>query len=136
MRLDLPRDNWADIRDPDEIPRKQARAFRKELYRLAGGAGDVDPTLDQEAAARAAGVALLQSDGGMDGLEDMAEALVLAVVSDWSYGEVSADTLGSMPDAAVDAIYNRVQAGGYIEKLMPDFSPSPDDDSPTTPSGA
>jgi hypothetical protein len=136
MRLDLPRDNWAEIRDPDEIPRKAARAFRKELYRLSGRVGDVDPELDQEEAARAAAVALLKSDGALDGIEDMAEVLVLAVVAEWSYGEVSADVLDSMPDAAVDAIYDYVQAHAYIEKLMPDFSPSQDEDSPTTPSGA
>lgn len=134
-RLELPNGAWADVREPDEVPRKVARAFRKVLYRLSAGA-DVDPALDREAAARAAGAALMKSDSGLDGIEDMADALVFCVVSEWSFGAVDQDTLDAMPDAAVDAIYQHAVSGGYMEKLMPDFGISPDPDSPTPPSGA
>ena len=134
-RLDLPNEQWADIREPDQIPRKQARQFRKVLYRLTAGAADVDPSLDEDQAAKAVGRALMNSDSGLDGIEDMADAMVFAVVAEWSYGEVTQETLDNMPDAAVDAIYQHAVTGGYIEKLMPDFGVNPDDDSPTTPSG-
>ena len=130
MKLDLPNGAWALVREPDEVPRKQARAFRRVLYKLSAGA-DVDPTLDQEAAAREAGRALLHSDSGLDGIEDMADALVFCAVAEWSYGPVDAETLDTMPDAAVDAIYQHAVTAGYMDKLMPDFGVNPDEDSPT-----
>jgi hypothetical protein len=134
-RLELPHDSWAELREPDEIPRKGARQFRKVLYRLAAPARDLDPTLDAEAQAAAVGKAMLSSDDGMDGVEDLAEAMVLCVVREWSYGAVCEAVLDEVPDKAIDAIYSACQAGGYIEKLMPDFSVNPDPESFTAPSG-
>ena len=134
MRLELPHDGWAELREPDEIPRKRARQFRKVLYRLAAPASDVDQDLSAEAQAAEVGRAMLASDDGMSGVEDMAEAMVLAAVSEWSYGAVCSEVMDNMPDAAVDAIYASCQERGYIEKLMPDFGASADEDSPTTPS--
>lgn len=135
-RLDLPNGEWADIRDADAIPRKAARAFRKVLYRLSSGAADIDPRMDPDEAARAAASELLKSDSTLDGIEDMADALVFAVVNAWSYGPVDQPTLDEMPDSAVDAIYQAAIAGGYMDNLMPDFGVSPDEDSPTKPSRA
>ena len=135
MRLELAGGQWAELRDADQIPRKPARAFRKVLYRVAAPTLDTaDPTLVAEAQAAAVGKALIASGDGIDGLEDMAEAMVLAVVSEWSFGEVTSAVLDTVPDAAVDAIYEECQKGGYIDKLMPDFGVSPDESSPTTPS--
>jgi hypothetical protein len=131
-RLELPHDAWADLREPDEIPRGAARRFRKTLYKLAAPAADVDQTLDADAQAAAVAKAMMATEGGMDGIEDLAEALVLASVSEWSYGSVCSEVLEDIPDKAIDLIYDACQ--GYIEKLMPDFGPSQDEDSPTTPS--
>ena len=132
-KLDLPHDQWADLREADEIPRKAARRFRKVLYSLAGAA-NVDPDLDEDARAAAVGQAMLSSPNGMDGIEDMGEAMVLAAVREWSYGAVCQEVLDDLPDSAVDAIYDACQAGGYIDALMPNFDTDPDPDSPTQPS--
>lgn len=134
MRLELLHDQWAELREPDEIPRKAARRFRKVLYRLAAPASEVNQDLSAEAQATEVGKAMLASDEGMDGIEEMAEAMVLAAVSEWSFGSVCAEVLDNIPDAAVDAIYASCQERGYIEKLMPDFGASAEDDSPTLPS--
>lgn len=128
---------WAELRSPESIPRRQARAFRKVLYKMAAPAaeGGVDlepgqePTKEQ---ATAMGKAMMASEGGMDGFEDMAEAMVLAVVSSWSFGEVTSEVLETIPDSAVDKIYAKCSDDGYIDKLMPSFSGSADEDSPTT----
>ena len=132
MRLDLGDEQYADLREADKIPRKQARAFRKVLYRVAAPAASVDASNPE--AAQAAAASLLQSSDGMDGIEEMAEAMVLAAVSFWTFGDVSSDVLDTIPDSAVDTIYDYCQKAGYIEKLMPDFGVSDDTDSPTTPS--
>ena len=133
MRLVLPHDEWAELREADEIPRKAARRFRKVLYAMASTAG-LDPNLDADAQAAEVGKAMLSSPDKMDGIEDMAEAMVLAAVREWSFGSVCQEVLDDIPDAAADAIYDACQAGGYIDALMPDFSTSMDDDSPTQPS--
>lgn len=131
-RIDVPH-GWAELRDADEIPRKAARRFRKVLYSLASGA-DLDPSKSQDEQAAEVGKSMLASENGMDGIEDMAESMVLAVVREWSFGAVCQEVLDELPDSAVDAIYDECQRGGYIEKLMPDFSVSPEEDSPTPPS--
>lgn len=131
-RLDLPNDNWVDVYAPDEVPRKPARTFRKVLYRLSAGVSGIDP--NDEAAAAKAATELLKSSDTLDGMEDMADALVFAVVNAWSYGPVDQPTFDVMPDSAVDVIYQHAIDGGYMDKLMPDFSPNPNEDSPTTPS--
>jgi hypothetical protein len=135
LELKLAGGGWANLREADQIPRRQARAFRKVLYHLAAATGiEPDPNQDPNTAALEAGKALLASDSGLDEIEDMAEALALAAVDTWSYGEVTADVLATIPDAAVNQIFDACQEGGYLEKLMPDFGVSPDEDSPTTPS--
>ena len=136
-RLELPRDGWAELREVDQIPRKHAKAYRAAFYAsIAPAADDLDhPEMEEKAAARAAGIALLKA-GGMSGVEAAVDALVLAIVSDWSFGPVDQATLDNMPDDAAEAIHERAVADGYIEKLMPDFGVNPDDSSPTGPSSA
>ena len=131
-RLDMPHDNWAELREADEIPRKAARKFRTVLYSIAAK-GNLDPNRPQEEQAAELGKSLLSGDG-MDGIEDMADAMVLAAVREWSFGAVCQEVLDETPDSALDAIYDACQAGGYIDALMPDFGASPDDDAPTGPS--
>jgi hypothetical protein len=138
MRLKLPYDNWAELRAPDEVPRKAARAFRKHLYKMAQvteGNGEtivLNEVTDEQAAA----LAIMRSEDGFDKIEDMAEALVLAAVREWSYGAVCEAVLEEVPDKALDLIYDECQRQDFIGHLMPDFGVSPDDESPTTPSGS
>lgn len=132
-RIELPHEAWADIREADEIGRKAARKFRKVLYSMASGA-DIDPSKSQDEQALEVGKSMLSSANGMDGIEDMGEAMVLAAVSEWSFGAVCQEVLDDIPDKALDIIYDACQKGGYIEALMPDFGTDPDPDSPTPPS--
>jgi hypothetical protein len=134
MRLDLPAGEWAELREPDEIPRKAARRFRDVLFALARPAAGVDQDQDPDALAADVGQSMLASADGLSGMEDMAEALVLAVVSEWSYGSVCQEVLDDLPDAAIKAIDRHCQSAGYVATLMPDFGVSPDPDSPTPPS--
>lgn len=131
-RLELPHDNWAELREADEVPRRLAQQYRKVLYRLSTGA-TVDQSLSAADQAEAAGRSVLATESGLLGLEEMTEALVFAIVKDWSYGDVDQATLDGVPDAAVEAIHQEAVAGDYIAKLNPNFGVSPEPDSPTTP---
>ncbi len=134
MRLELPNSEWADLREADEIPRKSARRFRDVLFALARPAAGVNQDQDPDALAADVGQSMLASADGLSGIEDMAEALVLAVVREWSYGSVCQEVLDDLPDAAIKLIDQHCQAAGYVAALMPDFGVSPDPDSPTLPS--
>ena len=138
MRLKLPYDNWAELRAPDEVPRKAARAFRKHLYKMAQITEDNGETivLNEVTDEQAAALAIMRSEDGFDKIEDMAEALVLAAVREWSYGAVCEAVLEEVPDKALDLIYDECQRQDFVGHLMPDFGVSPDDESPTTPSGS
>lgn len=138
MRLKLPYDNWAELRAPDEVPRKAARAFRKHLYKMAQVTENNGETivLNEVTDEQAAALAIMRSEDGFDKIEDMAEALVLAAVREWSYGAVCEAVLEEVPDKALDLIYDECQRQDFVGHLMPDFGVSPDDESPTTPSGS
>lgn len=136
-RLELPHEQWAELRDADQIPRKLAKQYRNAFFAVAmstvdaAGGADVN-ALDPQGQAQV-GMAMV-GNGTFDVMAAATEALVFAVVSDWSFGPVDQDTLDNMPDTVVDAINEAAVAGGYIEKLNPDFGVSPDPESPTTPS--
>jgi hypothetical protein len=134
LHLDLPDGGSAELRAPDAIPRKQARHFRAVYGAIATPASEgVDAEDDPKTIANKAAANLLKSNMLVT-IDDIADALVLCVVESWSYGEVTAEVLETLPDAVVTEINKAADSGGYVDKLMPDFSLSPDEDSPTGPS--
>ena len=136
-RLELPNDQWAELREPDEIPRKAARKYRGKMYDIvtaATNAGDGIPGDDDPDRAAAVGRTMMSSADGLNGFEDLAEAMVLAVTREWSFGSVCQEVLDELPDGPINAIYDACQKGGYAEALQPDFGATPDEDSPTLPS--
>ena len=132
MRFDLGDEDYANLRHPNKIPRGLAVKFRQTIYALANTTEDLNATAP-DAELRAA-QAVLRSERGMSVFEDMKAALVIAAVSEWSFGEVSLENLDNVPDSCIEAIYTHCNEQGYAETLMPDFTVSPDEDSPTTPS--
>ena len=83
------------------------------------------------------GVRALLANGGLDVAEELANDLVLAVVSAWSYGEVDLPTLLDVPTADLEEIQRRCSGEEYMKVLQPTTSfdeRSDDPDSPTKPS--
>ena len=128
MRIDLGDGDWAELRHPNKIPRQQTLNYRQVFYRVAQHAVGVDDSLSPTAA----GAAMVQA-GGLQAMEDLADALVLAVVKDWSFGEVTQEVLLETPTADLKKITDRC-TDEYIRMLQPDFGVTPDRDSPTSPS--
>jgi hypothetical protein len=121
-RIELPAGQWADLRHPEAIPRRLARQYRNAYYALG-------------AAASANGKAVL-SAAALEQIEALGDVLVLTIVEDWSYGAVTQEVLDEVSDTSLRALQDAIGEGGYLQALMPDFSPTPDDASPTGPSGA
>ena len=71
----------------------------------------------------------------MEAMDELANALVLAVVQDWSYGPVELDTLLDVPTADLDSIQRHCASDEYTKVLTPSLDEyDQDPDSPTKPS--
>jgi len=144
-RQTLPNDGWADLRDPAEVPERLRRPVRHIQMRLAK-----DPAFTSVVAkAKTDGVAAVADIGEDDAvqmatamgedamtlMDDLNDRIVLSRVAGWSYGpDVTLAALQDLPGAVYDRL-REVCADGALEQ-GPDFSPSPDPQSPTVPSTA
>ena len=128
MRLEL-EDNWAELHDPTTIPHGKTKQYRRTFYRMVA----VGATMKQGADDTA--MAAMLADGGLETMDDLADALTLAVVKEWSFGPVDEETLLAIPTASLDEIQKACATDEYQRVLQPDFGFSPEPDSPSKPSG-
>lgn len=111
------------IRDPRQVPHKLRRPFtRAQMAMGITGAElpDLDDTgMTQEQAEKRhqlqVGIAIAKTPELSDAYN---ETLMLALVAEWSYGEVSQSTLDELPVATYDQIL------AHCNKLAPQLSPS------------
>jgi hypothetical protein len=144
IHVNLPSGATADLRDVAEVTERQRRPIKRIQAQLAARPAFAAAVKEAQAIAKAAGTDLspeaeLRIAAGMgdafDLLEDLNDSLVAALVAGWSYGfAVTVDAVQDVPGADLDAL--RKECAPYLPKLLPDFEPSADTDSPTAPSGA
>jgi hypothetical protein len=133
MKIDLGDGDWADLRHANKIPHSRTMEYRKVFFRVVEAGADIDQSLSEDEKQKAAGKALINS-GGLLTMEDLANALVLAVVKDWSFGEVNLETLLEVPTADLKTIQDHCASDEYVKMLQPDFGQDTDPESPTKPS--
>lgn len=110
MRLDLPDGAWAILFDAAKVPeRKRRPVFRALVAFMASQNGEVGSKLDPAA---------------VDLADDLNDALVVALVREWSFGEVSEAVLLDMPADAYRPL--SAECAKHLDALMPNFSVSPD----------
>ena len=115
MKIDLPGDAWAHLRDPDAVTEKQRKPMLTAIGRVA----------KMENA----------DDGGMAVVFAVQDTLVMALVESWSFETpVTLEGFEDLPFKVVDAL--RAACEPLRDALMPTFGPSRDADSPTLPSDA
>jgi hypothetical protein len=139
-RVELP-GGWADLRPVSDITERMRRPIKrltakltsypqfmdavKEASETTKGGADLTP---DEQLALAAGMG-----DAFDALEDLQDALVVAVVRGWSWGEaVTVDAVLDLPGPALDAL--RTAVSPWQNAMNPNFDPTPDPASPTGPS--
>jgi hypothetical protein len=137
QHITLPSGATADIRDVADVTERGRRPIKRIQTRLAGLPDFVHAV--EEAKQQKDGEELtpeqqLTIAAGMgeafDLLEDLNDALVVALVAGWSYGfGVSVDSVQDLPGRDLDAL--RAAVSPYLSQLNPDFDPSPAADSPT-----
>lgn len=114
-RIDLPGGAWAELRDPDVVTERQ----RKPLITAMGRASKYEG----------------MDDSGFGAILDVQDATILVMVAAWSFeAPVSAEGLLDLTGKTVDALRKACQP--FQTDLMPDFSPTPDPESPSEPSTA
>lgn len=129
MRVELPDGQWAELYDPTKVPERKRRPVVRALVELAkeqalhGFGPEVDAaslTDEDKAAALAAKFDTSVLVAG-DNLNDVA---VIALVSSWSFGEVTVDVLLDLPAESYKALSEA--CAPLMMALMPNFQVSPD----------
>jgi hypothetical protein len=135
MKIDLGDGDWAEVRHANKIPHSRTMEYRKVFFQVVEAGSGIDQSLSDDEKQQAAGKALIEA-GGLLTMEDLANALVLAVVKDWSFGPVDLATLLEVPTADLKTIQDHCSSDEYVKMLQPDFGVDPDPESPTKPSAS
>lgn len=124
-RLELPDDGWAELRNPRKVSERKRRRYESAFFALNEGTAGLPRNPTNSAAPDVAAFGphhqLLYRR-----IEDMR---VLAVVSAWSYGEVTLEVWEDMPADAVKLLVDATEP--MHAELLPDFSADPDPKAPT-----
>ncbi|WP_329564661.1 hypothetical protein [Kitasatospora sp. NBC_01266] len=136
---------WVDLRDPADTPERLRRPVRRLQQLLASnqafsgvvkqaakaGAAAVEDFTDDQAAEMVTGMGA----DAYDLLDQLNDNLVVQKVAGWSFpGPVALDALLDLPGPVYDEL--RALVSDRAAAAAPDFSPTPDETSPTEPSSA
>lgn len=115
---------WVELRDPKEVPERLRRPIL-----LKGN------TIAKQSAAIADGSVEASNidEDTLAGMFDFNDLLAIALIAGWSFSEpITVEGLGNLPGKTYDSVQRLVAP--LITDVMPDFEPSPEEDSPTVPS--
>jgi len=143
----LSKDNWAELRPPEDVSERLRRPIRRALGRVrleimkAGQEANASvegegPEADR---ARAEAATIAMQRAGMtqdevDALGEANDAMVVALVAKWSYDRpITLDNVLDLPGADYDKL-REVTSARYNGKGYVDTEPNPDPASPTAPS--
>jgi hypothetical protein len=121
MKITLPNDAWAELRDPKAVPERLRRPVSQALLVMGK---------NQEAMTAADATSL--SAEALASFESLNDLLIVARVSAWSLNTpVSLESVLDLPSDLYNAL-REATAPGMMD-MMPDFSASEAPDSPTNP---
>lgn len=139
-RVELP-GGWADLRPVSDITERMRRPIKRLTAKLTSFPQFMDAVKEASESTKGGGeltpaeqVALAAGMGdAFDALEELQDALVVAVVRGWSWeGGVTVDGVLDLPGPALDAL--RKAVGPWQNAMNPNFEPTPDPETPTEPS--
>lgn len=137
-KINLPSGGWAVVREPSAVPVRLRRPVEKALLVLgksqAKGALEAAPS-DLNNEQKAAQVAASLDPSILDEFNDLNDLLIIARIESWSFESlITLDSVGNLSQGDYE-ILQEVSAKD-ITSMMPKFSVSNDQDSPTKPSDA
>lgn len=148
MRIELPEDNWAELRDPSEVPERLRRPIVECYSRVAKETFNLIESMGPDQIAKA-----VASDNPEDldakayelyrqippaekaALFETNDHCINAMVKEWSFElPCTIDGVLDLPHDSYDAL--KVACAPVVKDLFVKFSPSADPKSPTVPSSA
>jgi hypothetical protein len=127
-RIELPEDQWADLYDPIKVPERKRRpvvralvAFMKDRQEHEPPPFDAADLSDDEKAAR---IAAQIDPSLLVAADDLNDALVVALVREWSFGAVTLEVLLDLPADTYRVLSEACSP--HMNELMPNFQVSPD----------
>jgi len=133
-RIDLPDEGWAVLYAPRKVRERGRRRFVAAVADMNARLSQLPqvPNPDTETVGRAATVPDPASYGSVEsGLADqVTDMLILCLVKEWSYGEVSLEILEEFDAETYDRIAQPCRL--LMPELTPDYSPDVDPKAPTS----
>lgn len=127
-RIDLPEGQWADLYDPIKVPERKRRpvvralvAFMKDRQAHEPPPFDPADLSDDEKAAR---IAAQLDPSLLVAADDLNDAVVVALVREWSFGAVTLEVLLDLPADTYKVLSEA--CGPHMNELMPSFEVNPD----------
>ena len=147
-RIELPKDNWAELREPDEVSERGRRPILSAITRVTPAGWEALKKLNPEEVKAAVGsgepndevvakVSTLANDD-LAALQAANDWCIVALVREWSFAQpITIDGALDLPGAAYDLL--RDACAPAIETLFVSFEPvveagKVDPDSPFVPS--
>lgn len=114
-RLDVP-GGWADIYDPLKVPERRRRPVVKALVKFMASQNGTLPVTNGDTPRIDPSV--------VEVADDLNDALIVAMVQSWSFGDVTVEVLLDLPADAYRAL--STACSEHVTALMPNFQVSPD----------
>lgn len=117
-RIDLPDGQWAELAPPKKVPERKRRRYVAAMTDLVQATNHLPKNEKGEPD---------QSEFGaseMEKVDAVGDALILALVREWSFGEVTLEAIAELPGDAFDALL--IACRDLAPDLTPNYEPSPD----------
>lgn len=129
--LPLPNGQHALLRDPESVPERLRRPYERVKTRMGAYAADIPDTLPEREREIQAGIAMMKAQPEL--MDELNDTLILALVEAWSYEvPVTLDGILDLPGPALDILLQKCKE--LSPRMMTNFEPTVDRESPTVPS--
>ena len=117
-RVELPDGQWAEIAPPKKVPERKRRRYVSAMTALVQATNHLPKNEKGEPD---------QSEFGsaeMELVDAVGDALIVALVREWSFGEVTPDAVAELPADAFDVLL--IVCRDLAPELTPNYDLSPD----------
>jgi len=127
VRIDLPDGGYAELYDPIKVPERKRRPVVAALVKFMRDRAQAQvPDFDAKNMSEdeAAKIAASIDPSLLVAADDLNDTVVVALVREWSFGEVTTDVLLDLPADTYKQL--STACAPHMQALMPDFQVSPD----------
>lgn len=132
-RLDLPDGQWAELVNPRKVSERKRRPYIAAMTDLSSSTADIAQIPNPQFGGEPGQPVTIPDPARFSGAhmqlaDRVSDALILALVAEWSFGDVSQDILEGLPADCFDPIFRACR--DLAPELAPDYGPDPDPKAP------